>query len=58
VVKTSNCGDLRIGYAHRKPEFLAVAHPFTLDAGGGFIIGKYALVEGQGDESFKPLAKP
>jgi phosphoenolpyruvate synthase/pyruvate phosphate dikinase len=29
-----------------------------VDAGGGFIVGHYTLVEGQSDESFKPFAKP
>ena len=52
MVETSNCGDRAIGYAHRKSEFIAIAHQLTVDAGCEFIVGKHTLVEGQGDESF------
>jgi hypothetical protein len=58
MVMTSNCGDLPIGYAHRKSEFLAIAHQLTVDAGCRVIVGKYTLVEGHGDESFESFSEP
>ena len=57
MVKTSNCGDLPIGYAHRNPEFLVITHQLTVDAGCGFVVRKRTLVEGQGDESFESFSE-
>jgi len=50
--KMSDCGNLTVGRTGGEAEFLALAHQLTVDARGRFIVGKYALVEGQGDESF------
>lgn len=58
MVKTSDCGNLPVGKAHRQAKFPALAHQLTVDAGGRFILRKYALLEGQVNESFESFPDP
>lgn len=58
MVKTSDRGNLPVEKAHREAEFLALAHQLTVDTGGRLIVGKYALIEGQGNESLESFSQP